>query len=56
MDFSLYYEIIKYYLRPICFNSNSNMSTSNWPDYEKTIKKASKQNNKKILKEVSIDI
>jgi hypothetical protein len=32
------------------------MGTTNWPDYEKTVKKAFRQNNKKILKEVSIDI
>lgn len=43
-------------LRPVCFNCNSNMGTTNWPDYEKKVKKAFRQNNKKLLKEVSIDI
>lgn len=26
-------------LRPVCFNCNSNMNTTNWLDYEKKLKK-----------------
>ena len=42
-------------LRPICFNCNSKMSTTNWHEYEKAVKKEFRLK-KKNKKEVSIDI
>ncbi len=43
-------------LRPVCFNCNSAMGTTNWPDYLKTVKTAYRKNKKNSIKEVSIDI
>ena len=34
-------------LRPVCFNCNIIMGTTNWPEYEKKVKKAFRQNKKK---------
>jgi hypothetical protein len=43
-------------LRPICFNCNSLMGTTNWPEYEKKVKRIFRKNNNKLKCEVSIDI